>query len=496
MVFHYFKYITISLVTCFITFEVKSQGLQPKDSIDVFLESKMKQLNIPGLQLAVIKHGKIVKSKSYGFANIENAIEVTHESMFSINSCTKSFVGVAIMQLQEDGKLDVNDPISKYLDDLPPTWQPLTIKQLLTNSSGLPNIINEYEQIFAGGDENAAWQKVKTLPLEFVAGDKFSYNQTGYVIIGKIITKLSGMHFTKFIESRQFNAVGMKLTRFGDSYDIIPRSAGGYSTLRNVNGQWSNDDHLKNDFVNFPLFFRAATGMISDAEEIAQWIIALQEGKLLKQKTSLDILWAPYILNNGQVGGFNKLVNGYALGWPTVTREEHPAVGPVGGMRSAYFVYPKDDLSIIVLTNLQGANPEWFIDEIAGYYISEMHESNGFGLSASIKKLRTVLIKQNYNNALKTALQLKKNNPAFILTEDDINGFGYRLVGEEKQKEALKVFKLYVDLYPQSSNAYDSYAEILALLGNKQDAVKNYRRSLAINPQNTNAIEQLKKLDN
>lgn len=492
MIFHYFKRLTISLGICLITFGAKSQGIQ-KDSVDVFLESKMKQLNIPGLQLAVVKHGTIIKTKSYGLANIENDIAVTGESMFSINSCTKSFVGVAIMQLQEEGKLNVKDPISKYLDDLPVAWQGLTIKQLFANSSGLPNIINEYEELFGGGDENAAWQKVKTLPLEFAAGDQFRYNQTGYVIIGKIISKLSGMHFTKFIESRQFDIVGMKFTRFGDSYDIIPHSAGAYSTVTNVNGQWSNAGQLKNNFVDFPLFFRAATGIISNADEIAKWIIALQRGQLLKQKTSLDILWAPYILNNGQVGGFNKLVNGYALGWPTVTREEHPAAGPIGGMRSAYFVYPKDDLSIIVLTNLQGANPEWFIDEIAGYYIPEMHESNGFGLSASTKKLRTALIKQNYNNALKTALKLKKT-PAFILTEDDLNGFGYRLIGEGKKEEALKVFKLYVDLYPQSGNAYDSYAETLAVLGNKKDAVKNYQRSLELNPQNTNAVEQLKKL--
>jgi CubicO group peptidase (beta-lactamase class C family) len=488
------KCFIISLAAYLISFEAKSQIVQPKDSVDLFLEAKMKQLHIPGLQLGVIRHGKIIKLKNYGLANIENAIVVSNESIFSINSCTKSFVGVAIMQLQEEGKLNINDPISKYLDDLPEAWQLLTIKQVLANASGLPNIIDEYENIFSGGDEAAAWQKVKTLPMEFAPGVKFSYNQTGYVIIGKIITKLSGMHFTEFIKTRQFNVAGMKFTRFGDSHDIIPHAAGEYTTQKNVNGKWSNSGELRNDFVSFPLFFRTATGILSNAEEIAKWIISLEKGDLLKQKSSLDLLWAPYLLNNGQVGGFNKLVNGYALGWPTVTREEHPAVAPVGGMRTAYFVYPKDDLSIIVLTNLQGANPEWFIDEIAGYYLADMRESNGFGLSPSTKKLRYALLKNNYQDALKIVETLKKNDAAFLLTEDDLNGFGYRLVGEKKQLEALKVFKLYVDLYPNSSNAYDSYGEILALVGRNRESIENYKRSLKLDPQNTNATEQLSKL--
>ncbi|MFZ0599415.1 MAG: serine hydrolase, partial [Flavobacterium sp.] len=230
------------------------------------------------------------------------------------------------------------------------------------------------------------------------------------------------------------------------------------------------------------------------SDEIAQWIIALQNGVLLKHKSSLDLLWQPAVRNNGRVGGFNKLVNGYAIGWPTVTREEHPAVAPIGGMRSAFFVYPKDDLSIIVLTNLQGANPEWFMDEIAGFYIPDMKESNGFGLSPTVKKLRKELIVQNYKNPLKIAESLKKNNAAFNLSENDLNDFGYKLLAEGKQNEALKIFKLNTDLYPESGNTYDSYAETLAGLGNKKEAIKNYKRAFELNPKNINAQEQSKKL--
>jgi len=194
------------------------------DSVDVFIKTKMQQRNIPGLQLAVIRQGNIVKQNSYGLASLEHDILATDQSMFSINSITKAFVGVAIMQLTEEGKLKVDDPISMYLDSLPESWKGITVKQVLTHTSGLPDIIDAKEDVLGDGDEFKAWEAVKTLPLEFKAGEKFSYNQTGYVILGKIINKLSGMHFTKFIEDRQFRIADMKLTRFADSYDVVTNS--------------------------------------------------------------------------------------------------------------------------------------------------------------------------------------------------------------------------------------------------------------------------------
>ncbi|MFZ0596229.1 MAG: serine hydrolase domain-containing protein, partial [Flavobacterium sp.] len=229
MKINFSKSLVIPILISLVSLSVNAQSKQNTDSIDVFLKNKMEKLHIPALQIAVVQHGKIVKSNSYGIANIENSVMATNQNMFSINSCTKAFVGVAVMQLQEEGKLNINDSISKYLDDLPAAWKGLSMKQLFANISGLPNIIDYQENLLAD-TENGSWEKVKTLPMEFNTGDRFRYNQTGYVIIGRIINKVSGMHFTKFIEDRQFKVVGMKQTRFGDSNDIIPNSAGAYTT--------------------------------------------------------------------------------------------------------------------------------------------------------------------------------------------------------------------------------------------------------------------------
>ncbi len=488
------KYVITSflLISLFTPFTSSAQQHTP-DSIDAFVENTMQRKSIPALQLAVIRQGKIVKLKTYGTANLENNIPATDKSIFSINSITKAFTGVAVMQLAEAGKLKVTDPLSMYLDSLPVAWQKITLQQVLTHTSGLPDMLDENEQVMGNGSEKLALQKVGALPMEFNTGDKFSYNQTGYVLIGEIITRLSGMHFTRFIEERQFKVAGMNLTRFGDSYDVIPNSAGAYTMTKLVDGQFVRNKKPGVGYIQFPLFFRTAAGILSTAGDMANWVIALKTGKLLKDEASIKTMWTPTILNNGNIGGFNNLTNGYALGWPTVTRPDHPAVGPVGGGRSAVFVYLKDDLSIVVLTNLMGANPDRFIDEIAGYYIPEMHEVNGFGLSPNLKKLRTALIKQGFDKANAVASGLKKD-VSFTLSENELNGWGYQLLSQKKQNEALSIFALNTMLYPNSANAYDSYGEALELAGEKEKAVVSYKKSLQLNAGNKNAAERVRIL--
>lgn len=472
----------------------KAQQLSTSDSIDNFLKNKMQQRHIPALQIAVVRDGKIIKDTTFGTANLEYSINATSQTVFSVNSITKAFTGIAVMQLAEENKLKITDHLSQYLDSLPDTWKNITLQQVLTHTSGLPDLIDAEEQVIGHNDEHEAMQKVKALPIEFKPGEMFRYNQTGYVLIGQIITKLSGMPFTRFIEERQFKIAGMKSTRFGDSYDVIPNYAGAYTMTRQLGDHFVRNSTPGQAYMQFPVFFRTAAGIQSTATDMANWLIALKSGKLLKQLSSIDLLWTPAILNNGKTGGFNRLTNGYALGWPTVTREDHPAVGPVGGGRSALFVYLKDDLSIIVLTNLLQGNPDQFIDEIAGYYIPEMHEANGFGLPKNLKILRAQLLKQGFEQAIPVAARLKKNDPAFSLSENELNGWGYQLWAQKNIAAALAVFKLNISLYPQSANAYDSLAETLEATDNHAEALLNYKMSLALDPQNKHAANRIQAL--
>jgi CubicO group peptidase (beta-lactamase class C family) len=336
---------------------------QKEDNVDNFIIKQINEKRIVGLQLAIIKNRKIVKTENYGFANLQDSIPVDKNTIFTINSITKAFTGVAIMQLVENGKIDLNSAISTYLDSLPDAWRNITLRQLASHISGIPNIMDADANLISENAETS-WQKVQTLPNEFKPGEQFSYNQTNYLLLGKVIEKVSGMPFEDFILEFQFKAANMENTinaGFRDYYDVINHSARGYNYFRN--GVISN--------INpevFPKFLRTAAGMQSTATELANWIIALQSLTLVKKNETLAELWKPSLLNNGKTVGFGDILNGYAIGWFAVTRPDHPAVASVGGGRSAIFIYPKENVTVIVLTNLQGASPENFIDQIAEYY--------------------------------------------------------------------------------------------------------------------------------
>lgn len=458
-------------------------------NLKTFLLERMRKRRIPGLQLAVVRGGKIVLLESLGTANIEDHVPVTSRTVFSINSATKAFTGTAIVQLAASGKLDLEASISAYLDNLPAAWQPIKVRQLLTHVSGLPDVLTFTKgqgtgMLLGDGGEASAWDAVRRLPLDFPTGEKYRYNQTNYILLGKIIDKLSRQPFTAFIKSRQFDPVGMPQTAFGDSRDVVMHRAQAY---RYPQGRLtaSAKGSLERAFDEFSPFLRTGAGLNSTAEEIARWIIALESNRLLG-RSELTRLWSPGTFNNNSP-------TPWALGWVAMPRPKHRAVAGIGGRRSTFFVYPEDDTAIVILTNLAGANPEEFIDEIAGFYIPDL--ANGGALAPATKLLRTALLKNGFTDAGTTLAKLKRENPQFEPPENELNNWGGQLMSEGDLKEAVEVFKLNVALYPASANTYDSLAEAYELSGEKTLAIANYRRSLELDPQNTNAAEHLAKLE-
>ena len=470
----------------------------PSEAVEAFLRGQMQKRRIPGLQVAVVRHGKIVHLGAYGVANIQDSVPVDNQTLFTINSVTKAFTGVAIMQLVEEEKLDLAAPASRYLDGLPAAWKDVTVRQLLTHTSGLPNVMDSWGELLVPGAIDASRAKVLALPMEFAPGERFSYNQTNYLLLGQIIDKLSGRPFAQLIKEQQLQAADMPLTArcgFVDSHDVIPHSARGYSYIRKVGEKVVRSDKIGNVFEEFPPVLRTAAGMSSTAEEMANWIIALQKGRLLKAKTSLPTLWTSGVLNNGSPAGFGGLLKGYALGWTVTTRSEHRAVGGIGGGRSAFLIYPDDDLAVVILTNLRGSNPEDFIDEVAGHYVPDMHPSTGFGLPPAIKLIHTELTKRGFQHAIEAAESAKQNDAKIELPESAVNAWGYRLLELGRPGDAVEIFKLNVHLYPKSANTYDSLAECYEAAGDTASAIKNFKKSLELDPKNANAVEHLKKLE-
>jgi len=352
--------------------QTRSQAADTPTGLRDYLKKEMRELRIPGMQVAVVRHQKIVFLAALGIAEVGNAVPVTNKTVFSIASATKAFTGVALMQLVEDGKLELGAPISRYLVGLPVSWQKVTIRQLATHISGLPNVVNNDTgelitgvQIASAGesDVDAAWSKVQTLPIESSPGEKYSYNQTNYILLGKVIDKLSGEPFTQFIKERQLDSVGMPSTVYADDSDVVPHRARSYSNIRySKDGQMERTSNLTEQYVRYPPQFLTAAGLTTNAEDLARWIIALEQHRLLKEASSLATLWTPSILNDGENGT-------WGLGWPIFARPKHTSYVPFGGAKASFAMYPEDDVAVVILTNLQGSMPERFIDRVAGYYI-------------------------------------------------------------------------------------------------------------------------------
>jgi CubicO group peptidase (beta-lactamase class C family) len=344
-----------------------------KREIISYLKKEMEEKKIPGCQLVVIRDNKILLSEALGIADVSFSIPVKKNTVFSINSISKVFTSVAIMQLQEQDKLNINDHILHYIDSIPENWKKITIKQLMSHTSGLPDIENEKGLIGDKG-QDLAWLEVKKLPLQSEVGEKFSYNATNYYILQRIIEKCSGTTFEKFVRKNQFDVLGIKEIYYGNSYDVIKNKCATYTyySQDKITSEYIKDTRLKEAYEEFPSKMLTDAGAFTTAEEMAKWIIGLQSGRLLEKNEDIDAIWEPVKLNNGTYDGFGGVLNAYALGWPVITRQNHSAVASVGGGRAAFIIYPKDDLAIILFANLTGVFPEEIIEKITRFYIPDL----------------------------------------------------------------------------------------------------------------------------
>ncbi|WP_219726047.1 serine hydrolase domain-containing protein [Janthinobacterium sp. ROICE36] len=457
-----------------------SQASRAAQEIAAFVRSEMQERQIPGLQLAVIQRGKVVLKRNFGLASLQYQVPVTDASLFSINSATKAFAGVAVMQLVQQGQIDLAAPIGQYLMGLPSAWQAVTVTQLLNHTSGLPDVLDQRSGKLVGpqpDDADAAWKAVQALPVEARPGQRYRYNQTNYVLLAQLIERQSGQPFVSFIQRQQFDVAGMPHSGFGDAKDVVANKASSYVLDRGDNG-------YRNVNEDFPVFMRAGAGINSNAGELANWLIALQSGRLLAP-ASVARLWQPTSLNDGKPAP-------WALGWPTIGRDAHRAVAGIGGARSAFYVYPDDGLAVIILSNLAGGQPEQLIDTVAGFYIPSLRWQRGGAYAAHL--LRNSAASAGYDGLDKTLAAIRRQHGLSDPTEDDLNAWGYRLLRRQQPKQAVAVFQLGVQLYPQVANGHDSLAEAYEADGATALAVTHYRRSLELNPGNTHAVARLRVL--
>jgi CubicO group peptidase (beta-lactamase class C family) len=350
-----------------------AQQSQPTlDKVDSYISAQLREQRIPGLALAVIRDGRVVKSQGYGLGNIELQVPVTPDTVFQLGSIGKQFTATAILMLAEDGKVSLDDKITRYFPSAARKWNGITIRQLLNHTSGLADYTDD-KYIAPGGltplheelSDDEILRRFTTLPFNFRPGEKWSYSNTGYAILGFLIAKVSGQSYGDFLRARIFKPLGMSATRVISESDIVPNRAAGYILEKN---------EIKNQLWVSPHWNTLADGALySTAADMTKWDAAITARALLKGESYAQMR-TPAPLNDGKNYPYGFAwdlleVNGHRL-------QEHG--GAWQGFTAHYARYPDDHLSVIVLTNLESgpSKPDKIAHEVAALYVSSLKTTN------------------------------------------------------------------------------------------------------------------------
>ncbi|HKV11273.1 MAG TPA: serine hydrolase [Thermoanaerobaculia bacterium] len=335
-----------------------SSSAQP-DKVDEYVEAEMQRIGVPGLSIAVVRNGQVVKAKGYGLANVELNVAATPETIYQSGSIGKQFTATLVMMLVEEGKLSLDDPIGKHIADAPAIWKGITVRHLLTHTSGISNALYGKIDMRRDYTEDELLREIAALPLDFQPGERWNYSNPGYVTLGILIHKVSGKFYGDLLREKIFGPLGMATARVISESDLVPNRADGYLL---VEGELKNQE-----WVSPTLNTTADGALYLTVLDMAKWAAALESEKLLK-RASLDQMWTPVKLNSGKT-------EQYGFGWFVGDARGHRLISHGGawqGFTAQISRYVDDQLTVIVMTNLAGGNPGKIAAGIAGLYVPEV----------------------------------------------------------------------------------------------------------------------------
>jgi len=460
-----------------------SCGQTKIDKLDALIGAYAQEGQFNGSVL-VAEDGNIIYKKGFGMANMEWGIPNQPNTKFRLASVTKQFTAMLIVQLAAENKLKLDVPISTYLPDYPKkNGDIITIHQLLTHTSGIPNFtsFSNYRQIM--GEPHSPEELVNMFAdstLEFTPGDRFAYSNSGYVLLGYTIEKITGESYEQVLQSKIFTPLKMNNSGYDHNNIVIKNRASGY------NRAGTTFQHANYLDMSIPF---SAGGIYSTVEDLYLWDQALYGEKLLPAKYR-DLLFVNHI-----PAGENYYGYGWELGKMTVgsTDEQLSTIshsGSINGFGTLITRIPSERSSIILLNNTGDAPLQEMTVAITGILHNKPYnlpkKSIAYSLLKSIEKDGLQSALSSYNEI--------KTSPDYKLNESEMNMAGYQLLQSGKTKEAAAVFKLNAEAYPNSFNTYDSYGEALLAIGDTINAIENYKKSVQLNPGNENGVKVLKSL--
>jgi CubicO group peptidase (beta-lactamase class C family) len=465
-----------------------AQTATPKELIQKLVESYGNQGTFNGSVL-VAQKGQIIYSGGIGYANMEWKIKNTPETKFYLASISKTFTAITVMKLIEQGKLSLDtklpDVLKWYRAD---TGNKVTIRHLLNHTSGIANYLNmkgkSIHQVAdefgtAPIDKLAFAKKYCQGDFEFEPGTKWNYNNTAYLLLGLIIEEVSGKTYENAVTDFIFKPLGMT-----DSGDIQPNQ------YQPVSGLASGYMRNFTDFV-YPPFWNMSTSyaqgsLYSNMHDLVKFDQALYDPNFLS-KASYDAMFTPNLNNYGC--GWENLE--LPVGKDRAMKKINTHEGFLFAWHTRLYRIPDDQYLIVILSNAGNAPLERMFKGITDILYDRKTE-NAKPLIAN------TLYSACQNKTVKAAIEqcrqyFSGEKDKWDFSEYDLNKLGYTVLLSDKES-SVEIFKFVTELYPQSGNAWDSYGEALAANGNKEEAIKAYEKSIALNPDNKSGIEMLKKL--
>ncbi|KAB1159804.1 serine hydrolase [Tenacibaculum aiptasiae] len=372
-----------------------AQNLEQK--IDNILKKEFKS-NETGVTALVAKDGKVIYRKAFGKANLELDVDMIPENVFEVGSITKQFTSVAILMLLEEGKLSLEDDITKFISDYPTHGKKITIHHLLTHTSGIKSYTSMKEFGKVATLHKSPLEFIdffKNEPMNFEPGEKYKYNNSGYFLLGYIIEKASGMTYQKFIKERIFDKLNMNSSYYGSQTELIKNRAYGYNRRGDV---FSNAQYIS---LTLPY---AAGSIMSNVDDMLKWQTAITNNTLVKKET-ITKAFKNYTLNNG------KKIN-YGYGWSLDEIKDIPTIehgGSIPGYKSMGIYVPSKNVYVIAFSNCGCISPRSSATEIAALVIGKPKFDKNNVVKLSNEELKKWVGAYQFDNDVVRYITLKDN---------------------------------------------------------------------------------------
>ena len=432
----------------------------------------------------VAENGRVIYKKGFGYANMEWKVPNDVDTKFRLASITKQFTAAVILQLAEQGKIKLDGKITDYLPDYrKDTGDRVTIHHLLNHTSGIPSYTDKpdfFPNVSRNPYEVADFvKKYASGDLEFEPGSKFHYNNSAYYLLGAIIEKVTGKSYAEAVKEYIFVPAGMNNSGYDLSSPLIAKRASGYAK--------TPDGYANAPYLDMSLPY-AAGSLYSTAEDLYAWDQALYGDKILSPK-SKELMFKAGLEKYGYGVGISERELSDKTKVPTIGHS-----GGINGFSTNIMRFVADKHLVVLLDNTsQGRFQPAMITSIANILYNKPYETAKRPISDVVVQ---AVNEKGVDIAIKQYRDLKASSPKeYDFSEGELNTAGYQFLRTGKVKEAIEIFKLNVEMFPQASNPYDSLGEAYAAAGEKELAIKNYKRSVELDPKNTNAVAIIKRLE-